>query len=309
MQAVLEPLVGRDGRDDAQLSGARQRRRGLFAERARELRRALQLRARRWVRAHGKSHREPGDRRVDARLEHGDPQRAAHERGGRGALPDRQEPHADEGGEERNRDAQGDRVEVAAVGDADDDEGDEVVDDDERQHEHPQARGPRGEQSQGPEGERGVARHRRPPAVGARAARIEEEVDRHRKRHPGQRGHHRRGHAAPLPQLPHRELPLGLEADDEEEEHHEAVVDPATEVLGDRRPAEVDRQVRGPHRLIRTRPRRVGPDQRGHGRPEEDGRAPGLGGQEIPHGCGEVPAPRRPTGERRGLRLGHGVVH
>ena len=65
--------------------------------------------------------------------------------------------------------------------------------------------------------------------------RLKREVDQHRHRHPAEPGEHRQRDAPSLSQLAHVELAARLEADHEEEQRHQALVDPVAQILGDRR--------------------------------------------------------------------------
>ena len=91
MEAVLDPLVRRDRRGDAELGRARELGRRLLAERARELRDPLEVRARRRIRARDQADRQPGDHRIDAGLEQRAPHRRPDDHGDRPAPRDRRE--------------------------------------------------------------------------------------------------------------------------------------------------------------------------------------------------------------------------
>ena len=139
-----------------------------------------------------------------------------------------------------------------------------------------------------------------PQPCAPRAARVEREVDRDRDRHAAERGEHRDGQPPPLAQLPLVELALGLEADDEEVERHQALVDPLAQVEGDARAAEPDRQLGRPDGLVGVRPRRVRPHERRDRRGQQRRRARRLGVEEVAHRRREVARPRRPPA--RGMR-------
>ena len=145
---------------------------------------------------------------------------------------------------------------VAAVDGGDDEQRDDVVDDDDRQQEAAQPVGEaRADQGEHAEREGGVGRHRHAPALGRVVAGVEGEVDRDRDDHPAEGGEHRQGQAAALAQLADVELAPHLEPDDEEEERHQAVVDPVAQVLGDARGADLDRERRCARRSRRRRGR------------------------------------------------------
>ena len=65
----------------------------------------------------------------------------------------------------------------------------------------------------------------------ARPAEVEGEVDEHRDRHAADPREHRQRDAPPLAQLAHVELAPCREPDDEEEEGHQALVDPVAQIL------------------------------------------------------------------------------
>ena len=80
VQPVLEALVGRDRRRDAELGGAGQLGCGLLAERAGQLRDPLEVRARGRVGARGEADRQPRDQRLDPGFEQRHPHRHRRER-------------------------------------------------------------------------------------------------------------------------------------------------------------------------------------------------------------------------------------
>ncbi len=305
VQAVLQALVGRDGRGQRQLSAARELGRWLLAEGPEALAGVLQVAARRRVGARDQTDGEPRDRRMDARLEQGDPERDADHRR-RGGAPDRREAQADEHAEEPNRDGQRRERDVGAVDGGDDEQRAQVVDHGQGEQEDPQARGAAGRrQRQQAERERRVGRHRGAPAVRAPAAGVEGQVDGDGDEHAPEPGHDGQRQARAIAQLAEIELALGLQADDQEEERHEAVVDPLAQVGRERPVPEPDRELGRPHRLVGIRPRRVGPQQRGHGRDQQDDRAARLGAEEVANRRGEVACPRRAARPHRGLRGRH----
>ena len=121
-------------------------------------------------------------------------------------------------------------------------------------------------------------------------------------------GQQRQREPPPLAQLAEVELAPRLEPDDEEEERHQAAVDPLAQVERDAGVAEVDRERRRPERVVRRRVD-VHPDERGDRRGEQDRGAAGLRAQELAQRRLEAPRPRRPPGEARRLRVvGHRTV-
>jgi hypothetical protein len=86
--------------------------------------------------------------------------------------------------------------------------------------------------------------------VRAGAAGVEDQVEADGARRGDHRHDGQRGEAPALAQLPELDFALGLEPDDEEEERHQALVDPVAQVHRDHGVAQPDRQLRPPHRAI-----------------------------------------------------------
>ena len=115
--------------------------------------------------------------------------------------------------------------------------------------------------------------------------------DQRRQDHPAQRGQHGDRDAAALAQLAHVELAADLQPDDEEEQRHEAVVDPAPEVHVQAVSAQGHRQLGRPEVLVGAAD--VRPHERCRRRPEQDDRAAGLGLQEGANGRRDLARPCR----------------
>ena len=153
-----------------------------------------------------------------------------------------------------------------------------IVDHRERQQANPK-RVAGGREGQDAERERGVGRHRRTPAVRPRAARVERRVVAIGTAIPPAAATTRIaiGSLAKLPECGFRALP---QADDQEEEGHQALVDPVAKVQRYALAAEPDRELRPPHRLVGVghgdspRERRKGGEKQNHG-------ATGLAGRGI----------------------------
>ncbi len=189
-----------------------------------------------------------------------------------------------------------------AVRDRDHEQRDDVVDDGDRQEIRAQAvREARTDEREQPEGEGRVGRHRRSPAVDRVVAGVDREVDQDRHGHPAETCEKRQRDASPLAQLAEIELAPRLEPDHEEEEGHQAAVDPAAQVHRDRVPADVDRERRRPDALVR-RVIDVRPDECRDDRREENRGAPGLGVEEGAERSLQVARPRRATAERSCVR-------
>jgi hypothetical protein len=149
---------------------------------------------------------------------------------------------------------------VGRVHGGDHDEGGQVVDNREREQEHPDAGGRAwGDERHRGEREGGVGRHRSAPAVAAGPPGVEGQVDDDRHGDPAHRGEHRDGQPAALAQLAEVELALGLESHDEEEQGHQALVDPGAQIGRDPGVTEVDRELRRPDGLVGMPPGRVRP--------------------------------------------------
>ena len=223
------------------------------------------------------------------------------------AAPDAQPPdrHERRRSRARSRSPSAGQRDLLGVGDRDHEQRDQVVDDDEREQEHAQAvRAARADEREHPERERRVGRHRDAPAVRRVAAGVEREVDAAiGDRHPAERGEHRQRDAAALAQLAHVELAPRLQADDEEEEHHQAVVDPVAQVLGERVAADADRELGPPHGCGRS-PGRCSP-RRGRRSPRPAApsrRRSRCAGSRAPGRRGGAPRPSGPRTARSSAR-------
>ena len=190
-------------------------------------------------------------------------------------------------------------ADVDAVDDGDDQQGDDVVDDDDRQQEGPQAVGKRGPTRASMPSAKAVSVDIATPHPWAEASpRVDGQVDRDRHDHPAEGGEHRQGEAAALAQLADVELAPHLEPDDEEEERHQAVVDPIAEVLGDARVADPDRECVCQTRLVGGRSM-LAQASAATRRAEQDDGAAGLGAQELAQRSRQAARPGRSLGQGR----------
>ena len=233
VKQLLQPFVERRRGPDLHSGHACQLRGGLLPELSEPFCRSFETGARSRVGVNEEPHREADDDRLDARLEQGHPGGGPKDRADEPPLdPEatrdedgREEP---DGGEER-QDAK-----RLGVDGRDDDERDDVVHHDDREHERPQPIGKtRADERQQAEREGRVGRHGDPPAARGRAAGVEGEIDADGRRHPADPGQQRQREPPPLPQLAQVELPPRLEADDEEEERHQPAVHPVAKIQRD----------------------------------------------------------------------------
>ena len=122
-----------------------------------------------------------------------------------------------------------------------DDERDKVVNHDHREHERAKTiRETGADQGEQPERECRVGRHDSSPTVRRWAAGVEGEEESDRSPHPAHRCEHGQGEATSVPKFPEVEFAPCLEPDDEEEERHQAAVDPPAKVERDLCAAEAD---------------------------------------------------------------------
>jgi hypothetical protein len=241
VEALLQPLVDRRRRPKLHASHARQLGGRLLSKLAEALGGAFQARPRHRVGVGQQAHRETDHDRLHASLQQRHPRahpkkRTRHTGPEAGAACGDEDGRIAGDGHHERRDAQ-----RLGVDGCDDDEGDEVVKDDGRQHERAQPVGKAGpHQREQAEREGRIGRHRDPPPTGGGAARVEEQVDGDRRRHAADRGKQRQREPSPLPQLPEVELPPRLKPEDEEEEGHQAAVDPLAQRQGHARTADLD---------------------------------------------------------------------
>jgi len=134
------------------------------------------------------------------------------------------------------------------------------------------------------------------------AACVDREVDRDRGECAAEACEHGQGEAPAIAQLAEVELAPSLETDDEEEERHQAAVDPAAEIEREARVADFDRQSRRPHAHVRVLVD-VHPQERGERRAEQQHGAARLRAQELAQRCRHGASPRRTAGE---AWIGHG---
>ena len=293
---LLEPLVGGDGQGDAVPGLARQLGGGLLTEQPEQVAGPFQVAARRGAGVGEQAHDQPHHHRVHAGLEERHP-------GGRAEQEvARPEPHA-RSPDARHRDQDADprqqrrHLQPRAVKNRDNGQSGQIIHDGEGEQvgAHPVGQ-PGTDQRQHSECERGVGGHGRAPAPGSRATRVGGEVDGDGDDHSAQADQQRQRQPPPLAQFAHVELAPRLQADDQEEERHQAGVHPAVQVVGQARAADVHRQPGGPERFVGSR-RDVRPDQRADRGGQEDRRAARLRAEELAQRGLQVPRPRGPPGQ------------
>ena len=218
-----------------------------------------------------------GDRGVDAGVMGLVPHEGAHEDvDEERAHPD----HVEHGTEHETRRSPGEgvQVELGRVEQGDHRHGAQVVGDREREQEDAQAgRHPASQHGQGRHREGDVGRHRDAPTPLRRAAQMEREVHRRGNDHPAHGPEHRQHRLSSGRELPMDHLALDLHPDGEEEDPHQAIVDPVAERHLDREHvAQRDPERGRPEREIARGPRGVGPDQGHEGHPEQQQRAADL---------------------------------
>ncbi len=167
-----------------------------------------------------------GHRGMDARLEERQPHAAAQDQvdertSHTGPVRQHQRRQTDPG------DEQSEPGQLRGVEERDHDHGPDVIDDRDSGEKHLQTDGNAWtDQRQDPQSERDVGRHGNSPTGRAGSARVDEAVDRRRDDHPTQRRPGRQRRLARLGQLAHQRFALDLQTDHEEEDGHQAVVDP-----------------------------------------------------------------------------------
>ena len=172
---------------------------------------------------------------------------------------------------------------------------DELVDDEHGEDERAQAlRRARRRDREEAQPQGCVAGQRDPPAGGGGPAQIEREVDRDGRRHPTDGREQRQHEAPPLTQLSQIDLAACLEPRDEEEEGHQAAVDPLAQRQANAVVAERQGHGRLPDLLVRAAD--VRPDQRREHRRDEQCRAARLRADEAAQRR-EAPDPRGALGE------------
>ena len=200
----------------------------------------------------------------------------------------------DERREERGPDPQSPPRDLRGIEQRDHQDRHYVVHDGQRRQEHLERRRcPPTEQGQEPEGECYVGGHRDTPARRARRPCVVREVDQRGHHRPAQGSGHGQHRVACRGELSHQNLALDLQADHQEENGHESVVDPVGQVLGYGKVAHAHSELRVPQRDVALCPRGVGPREGDHGGGYQEDAAGGLLVGEVLEGTYD-PLHRRP---------------
>jgi hypothetical protein len=249
---ALQPLVGGQGRREAEAHRPLQFGGRLLTEEPEQAARPLQRGTARGVRGGQQPHGEADHDGVHPRLQQRHPGRDGQQRV-HPAAPGAGGPYQQDHAEQAECHQQGGDVDVAAVGDGNDDQRHEVVDDGYGQDEDAQAAGqPVAEQGQHAEGERRVGRHRGAPAVGRALSGVDGQVDGDGDEHAAEPRDEGQCDAPAFAELPHVELAARLQADDEEEHGHQAAVDPLPQFQRHPGGPDTDGEVRPPEVLVRA---------------------------------------------------------
>ncbi len=224
---------------------------------------------------HHQGQRHARERGVDPRLE----RRHPHDENRQDEDPPAEDARAKQGRNGRKAEGRQDQPAGSKVGgerDRDHADRSDVVDDRERDQEELRSRRHPVPQNREHGDRKGrVGGHRDTPTIGRLASSGDSEIDEHRDDDASQRRQDRQSRGLRMSQLAAKDLPLDLQRDQEEEDGHEAVVDPMAEVLGDRRVSDAEPQVGIPERLVAADVPDVGPDKRQGGGGQE-GESPNL---------------------------------
>ena len=149
-------------------------------------------------------------------------------------------------------------------------------------------RRPRPQQGKHTKAKRNIGSHRYAPTPELLAARVECYVEKRGNDHSAQRGEDGQCRLPYRAQFAYDDRPLDLKADNEEEDRHEAVVDPVMDRLINRPAAEADNNVGLQQLVVGVIPGGIGPDQRHHRRHEQHDAARRLLVHEPLHGAHQL---------------------
>ena len=167
-----------------------------------------------------------GDGGMDARFFDGGPEEEA-KNGVESNAPTADPVGRDHGAEKQHTPAQSLDIDAVGVEDGDDENRADVVDDGEGEEEDTELRGKEtSQQREHAEREGDVGGEGNPPAAAVLPRAVEGEEDEGGHDHPADGRHHGKRRLPRLAQLAMDDLSLDFEADNEEEDRHQAVVDP-----------------------------------------------------------------------------------
>ena len=191
---------------------------------------------------------------------------------------------------EQRREEEPARRQVPGVEQPDHRDRQQVIDDRQREQEraHPRRQRAR-RQHEDRQRERQVGRHRHAPALARRRAVRDRKEHQRRHEHAADRAEARSDQQTTVAKVAGRQLALDLEPGQQEEQGHQALVDPEAQVLRDRPSPETQHHRREPHLFVAAPPRRVDPHERDRDRDEHRQRARGRGTQELLHGTDDDP--------------------
>ncbi len=206
-----------------------------------------------------KTDHHTGQGRMDARLEHRNPEHQTNQHvEADPVLTTTIHPKQGEGCQ--NTDGQRLQRQLLGIEERDDDDDAEVIHDGQRQQKYLEAhRHPLAEQRHHPEGKGDVGRSRDRPASARHFIRIVEKgVDQGRGQHAAHRSDSREGRLNPGRERPFQHLSLHFQANQQEEDRHKAIVDPEQQWLVDVESCDAHLHRRVEKRLIPASQRGIG---------------------------------------------------
>ena len=235
-----------------------------------------------------KGDQDTGQRGMHPGLQHGDPQDNPDEKVGRHARH-AQPVEQDPGRQRRSANQKRRNGQVTRVEDGDDHDRRQVVEDGQGEQKGlERRRDPPAKDAQQPQGEGDVRGDRDAPAIQRDGVLpVQGEVDRRRHQHAAQRAESGQGNGPHGRELAFQDLALDLQADDEKEQGHQAVVDPEQQRLVNDQVRDLYRNDGVQQRRIDARQRRIGGDHGRHRGPEQQDPAGRFQLDEIADGeCG-----------------------
>ena len=230
---------------------------------------------------YGPGRDDAGDGGMDARALHADPEKGGEDEVGQGPADATQVERVHQDGDQC-RQAEIAEIDLGGIEQGDHGHRSQVVDDGQRDEKgqqppwHPVA-----EQRHDTDGEGDVGRHRDPPAAHSIGTGVEPDIEQRRHHHAADGGDHRQHGIADVRQLPHQHLALDLQSDHEEEDGHQAVVDPVVHRVLEDAAASGEAHLQVKQVLIGLVEGAVGDDQGDDGTADEQDAGGGLAVQEL----------------------------